>query len=128
MLRHLRPVPYSAPFESNRSAMSTAAEIDRLRADFDEALQRVATAQDLQTLRDRYLGRKQGLVTALYAGLGQAPPERRRDLGQQANDLKRHVETGLDACKATIGAARAPRADVDLTLARVRCQWAHATP
>lgn len=96
--------------------MSTAAEIDRLRAEFDTALQGVATAQQLQALRDRFLGRKHGLVTALYAGLGQAAPDERRVLGQLANDVKRHVEAGLEARKATLGAARPARADLDLTL------------
>lgn len=97
--------------------MSTAAEIDRLRAEFDKALQDVQTPQDLQGLRDRFLGRKQGVVTALYAGLGQAPPDERRALGQIANDLKRHVEAHLEARKAALGAPVAARSDVDLTLA-----------
>jgi phenylalanyl-tRNA synthetase alpha chain len=97
--------------------MSTAAEIDRLRAEFDEALPAVATAHDLQALRDRFLGRKHGLVTALYAGLGQAAPDERRVLGQLANDLKRHVEAALDARKRAVDAAPARRgADLDLTL------------
>jgi phenylalanyl-tRNA synthetase alpha chain len=96
--------------------MSTVAEIDRLRAEFDEALQRAATPHDLQALRDRFLGRKHGLVTALYAGLGQAAPDERRVLGQRANDLKRHVEAGLESRRDAVGTTRARRADIDLTL------------
>ena len=96
--------------------MSTASEIDRMRAEFDEALQRVATGSDLQALRDRYLGRKQGVVTALYGGLGKAAPDERRVLGQLANDLKRHVESALEARKASLGSDAARRPAVDLTL------------
>ncbi len=96
--------------------MSSATDIDHLRAAFDEALQRVATPQDLQALRDRFLGRKQGLVTSLYAALGQAPPEARKELGQRANALKRDVEAALDARKASLDAALPRRVDLDLTL------------
>jgi phenylalanyl-tRNA synthetase alpha chain len=96
--------------------MPSAAEIDHLRAAFTDALQRVTTAQDLQAVRDRFLGRKQGLVTALYAGLGQAAPDERRALGQLANAFKRDVEAALDARKASLATAAPRRADLDLTL------------
>ena len=44
-----------------------------LRAEFDAALAAAATAADLQALRDRFLGRKNGLVTALYGTIAKAP-------------------------------------------------------
>jgi phenylalanyl-tRNA synthetase alpha chain len=97
--------------------MTSAAEIDRLRAELNTALQAVATPQDLQAVRDRFLGRKQGLVTALYAQLGQAPPEQRRTLGQLANAFKADVEAAIEARKAAVGDGAPKRTGLDLTLA-----------
>ncbi len=48
--------------------------VSELRAQFDAALAAAASAADLQALRDRFLGRKSGLVTALYGEIGRAPP------------------------------------------------------
>ena len=96
--------------------MSTAAEIERLRAEFDRDLSLASTPADLQALRDRFLGRKHGIVTALYAALGEAPPDQRKALGQGANTLKRHVEAALDERKGHLGTGTAKRPGVDLTL------------
>ena len=51
-----------------------------------------ATPDELQELRNRYLGRKRGAVTALLKSVSQAPPETRRELGRQANALKQEIE------------------------------------
>jgi phenylalanyl-tRNA synthetase alpha chain len=87
-----------------------------LRAQFDTALAAVTSAADLQVVRDRFLGRKNGLVTALYAEIGTAPAEQKREIGRLADELKAAVEAGLEACKNGLGSAeRLP--GVDLTLA-----------
>ncbi len=89
--------------------------VSELRAAFDTALAGASTAADLQALRDRFLGRKQGLVTALYAEIAKAPADRKREMGRLANELKQAVEAGLEARKAAIDTA--PRAaGLDLTL------------
>ena len=49
--------------------------VSDLRAQFEAALAVAASAADLQALRDRFLGRKQGLVTALYAEIGKVPAD-----------------------------------------------------
>jgi phenylalanyl-tRNA synthetase alpha chain len=90
--------------------------VSELRAQFDTALAAVSSAADLQVVRDRFLGRKNGLVTALYAEIGKAPAEQKREIGRLANELKAAVEAGLEACKNGLGSAeRLP--GVDLTLA-----------
>ncbi len=88
-----------------------------LRAHFDAALAAVTSAAELQAVRDRFLGRKHGLVTALYAEIGKVPADQKREVGRLANELKQAVETGLEARKETLvsTAVRAP--DLDLTLA-----------
>ena len=98
------------------SAMTDANDITRLRADFEDALATAASDADLQALRDRYLGRKHGRVTDLFATLAKAAPDAKRELGRQINDLKAHVEQALDARRAALEASRPPAGFVDVTL------------
>ena len=88
-----------------------------LRREFDAALAAATTAADLQTLRDRFLGRKNGLVTALYGAIAKAPADQKREIGRLANELQQPVEAGLDARKADLGAPPARGGGLDLTLA-----------
>jgi len=62
--------------------------ISDLRRDFDDALAAARTAADVKDLRDRFLSRKNGRVTALLKALGTLPADARREAGQQANQLK----------------------------------------
>jgi phenylalanyl-tRNA synthetase alpha chain len=91
--------------------------VSDLRAQFDAALAAASSAADLQGVRDRFLGRKQGLVTALYAEIGKAPADQKREIGRLANELKHAVEAGLEARKASIAAAVTRAPALDLTLA-----------
>ena len=75
--------------------MSPLPTVEDTRAAFLAELGRAATPDELQELRNRYLGRKRGAVTALLKSVSQAPPEARRDLGRQANALKREIEQAL---------------------------------
>ncbi|MYN67994.1 MAG: phenylalanine--tRNA ligase subunit alpha [Acidobacteria bacterium] len=75
--------------------MSPLPTVEDTRAAFLTELGRAATPDELQELRNRYLGRKRGAVTALLKSVSQAPPETRRDLGRQANALKREIEQAL---------------------------------
>ena len=75
--------------------MSPLPTVEDTRAAFLAELARAATPDELQELRNRYLGRKRGAVTALLKSVSQAPPETRRDLGRQANALKQEIEQAL---------------------------------
>jgi phenylalanyl-tRNA synthetase alpha chain len=91
-----------------------------LRAEFDRELHAAGEASALQALRDRYLGRKAGAITALMKSLGALGAEDRRVAGQDLNLLKAHVEEALDRAKgqATSDATRSrlARERVDITL------------
>src|SRR6185503_13134767 len=63
-------------------------KVRALRADFDRELQAVRDSSALQALRDRYVGRKAGAVTALMKTLGALTAEARRQAGQDLNRLK----------------------------------------
>ena len=75
--------------------MPEAPAVGEVRAAFLAELGQAASPEQLQEVRNRYLGRKRGAVTALLKSVAQAPPEARRDLGQQANALKREIEQAL---------------------------------
>jgi phenylalanyl-tRNA synthetase alpha chain len=97
--------------------MTDANDIARLRADFEASLAVASSEGDLQALRDRFLGRKQGRVTDLFGTLAKAAPEIKRELGRQINELKAHIEQALDARRASIEEPRARSAGfVDVTL------------
>ena len=77
--------------------MASPASVDDVRAAFAAELRDAASSDELQEIRNRYLGRKRGAVTALLKSIAAAPPETRRALGQQANALKREIEQALAA-------------------------------
>ena len=75
--------------------MSSPPTVEETRTAFLAELGRTRTPDELQELRNRYLGRKRGAVTALLKSVSQAPPETRRELGRQANALKQEIERAL---------------------------------
>jgi phenylalanyl-tRNA synthetase alpha chain len=87
-----------------------------LREQFERDLAGAGTESDLRSIRDRYLSRKGGLVSALLKTLGSAPPEERPRLGQLANALKQDIETALTVRLGAAAQARPPQGAVDATL------------
>jgi phenylalanyl-tRNA synthetase alpha chain len=91
-----------------------------LREDFDRELKAAEDASALQALRDRYLGRKAGAITALMKSLGSLTPDERREAGQDLNTLKTHVEAGLEKARDFVDSdatlKQLARERVDITL------------
>src|SRR5205814_1345350 len=87
---------------------------------FIAGLKRAGVDLDRKTLRDRYLGRKAGAITALMKSLGSFAPEERRGAGQDLNELKDHVERRLETAGDLIAArgteSRLASERVDITL------------
>jgi len=91
--------------------------IARLRREFSDALGAARSPADLKALRDRFLSRKHGLVSALLKTLGSLPAETRRTVGQHANQLKHTIEAALEAREAELGRDAPPPGAIDVTLA-----------
>ena len=91
-------------------------DVDKLRHQFERDLADAASEAALRTVRDRYLARKGGLVSALLKGLGQVPADERPRVGQQVNQLKEHIEAAIDGRLASMSASRPPAGAVDVTL------------
>src|SRR3954471_2491521 len=93
-----------------------ASQIDILRTQFEPDVAAATGADALRAVRDRYLARKGGLVSALLKALGSAPAEARPRLGKLANDLKQQIEAQLDERIAASEQSRPPAGSVDVTL------------
>ncbi len=89
--------------------MAPLATVDDVRAAFTAGLRDAASPAELQELRNRFLGRKRGAVTALLRSVAAASPDERRELGRQANALKQEIEQAL-AARREASAADAPAA------------------
>jgi phenylalanyl-tRNA synthetase alpha chain len=93
---------------------------EQIKARFVRELGAAADAAALQAVRDRFLGRKSGSLSALMKDLGRLEGEARKQAGQELNTLKAGMEAALAAASARVGeAARAERLlreRVDLSL------------
>ncbi len=96
--------------------MTAPTAIDAIRVAFQADLDTIVTAQDLQSVRDRYLGRKQGQVAALMKSVAGAAPADRPALGKAANVLKREIDAALTQRRETLDATARPAGSVDVTL------------
>jgi phenylalanyl-tRNA synthetase alpha chain len=94
----------------------TDADIARVRTDFTRELAAASSESDVRALHDKFLGRKQGLVTGLMKSVASAPADLKPVLGKLANELKQHVEQALIERRAAIEATKAPAGAVDITL------------
>src|SRR5688572_18430844 len=91
-------------------------QIEDLRRQFDRDLTAASSESDLRAVRDRYLSRKGGLVSALLKSLGGAAVEDRPRLGRLANELREDIEIRLTASQNAAVRSRPPRGSVDVTL------------
>jgi phenylalanyl-tRNA synthetase alpha chain len=68
------------------------AAVDAQLAAFDADLAAARTPREAQTVRDRYLGRKQSVVASWMQLLAGAPADRKKEIGRCANELKARIE------------------------------------
>src|SRR3954465_7990314 len=84
-------------------------------ATFDRELAATPPLSDAKLLRYRYLGRKHSIVAGWMQMIGSAPPDQKKNIGQQANALKVAIETRWQAYEEAAQNAR-PAGGVDVTL------------
>src|SRR5262252_5466151 len=99
---------------------------------FREDLQAVTNSDDLTVLRDKYVGRKSGLLAAEKKRIGSIPADQRAEFGRQVNEINAEVETEI-ARLAEQFAAQAQttaleRETVDITLPGTRPKQGHLHP
>jgi len=106
--------------------------IAQLRADFDRELAGVAAEAAAAALRDRWVGRKSGLLTAEMKTLGKLSPEERKRVGAELNELKTYVEAAIEKLLGDFAARREAeqlaKERIDVTLPGRRIQAGHLHP
>jgi phenylalanyl-tRNA synthetase alpha chain len=75
-----------------------------LRDEFEAAAAKVADTAALQALRDRFVGRRSGAVSALLKALGGLAEAERREAGQELNALKDRIEARLEEVRQRLEA------------------------
>ena len=96
--------------------MTAPADIASIRTAFAADLEAVTSEPELQVVRDRYLGRKQGAIAALMKSMASAAPQDRPALGQAANLLKREIDQALTVRREALAATARPAGALDVTL------------
>jgi phenylalanyl-tRNA synthetase alpha chain len=108
-----------------------ADRMTQLRDDFQAESRAVTSEAEAVALRDRWLGRKGGLVTAEMKALGRLSPDERRAAGQRLNEFKQEVEAAIEKLLAGFAAGReaaqlqAERIDVTLPGRRIPAGHLH---
>ena len=85
-------------------------------AAFETELAQARTLRDAQSVRDRYLGRKNSVVASWMQLIAAASTEDKRAIGRWANELKRAVESRWTDYEATAQQAAPDVEPVDVTL------------
>ena len=83
-------------------------DLDALRQEAEAALAGARSAQELDELRVRYLGRKAALTRTLRS-IGELPAEERGPVGRTANEVKQALEAQLELRGAELEAAELDR-------------------
>jgi phenylalanyl-tRNA synthetase alpha chain len=78
-------------------------KVRALRSDFEAAVREAKDPRAVQSVRDRFLGRKSGTVTALLKSLGNFAEDARREAGQELNRLKAEIEAKLSEAQSSVG-------------------------
>ena len=106
--------------------------LTKLRTDFDRELAEVRTDAAASELRDRWVGRKNGLLAAEMKSLGKLSSEERRTAGQQLNELKDYVEAEIEKLLQVVElrrvAERLVKERIDVTLPGRRIIAGHLHP
>jgi phenylalanyl-tRNA synthetase alpha chain len=106
--------------------------IAQLRADFDRELAGVAAEAEAAALRDRWVGRKSGLLTAEMKTLGKLSPEDRKSVGAELNELKTYAEAAIEKLLGDFAAKREAeqlaKERIDVTLPGRRIPAGHLHP
>ena len=83
-------------------------KISEIRQLFQSEREKVNTLEDLERLRQQFLGKK-GLVSQLFKELRNIPPEERKAFGQRINELREEIENFIRTKREEIKKAQLER-------------------
>jgi phenylalanyl-tRNA synthetase alpha chain len=85
-------------------------------AAFERELAAAGSPRDAQSIRDKYLGRKNSVVAGWMQLIGTAPVDQKKNIGKHANDLKQAIEARWTEYRAHTESTKRPAGAVDVTL------------
>src|SRR5437660_6538561 len=85
-------------------------------AQFESELAAVKSPREAQSIRDRYLGRKNSIVAAWMQMIAGAPTDQKKNIGRYANELKQAIEQRWTAYVEGGQLLEAPSGAIDITL------------
>jgi len=107
-------------------------KLTKLREQFFHDLNAVENADGLAELRDKYLGRKSGLIAAEKKRIGSLSSEDRAEFGRQVNEISAEVEAEMASLSARFAAdaetSALEREKIDVTLPGTRPRQGHLHP
>jgi len=107
-------------------------KLNALRRQFTEDARHVSTVEALNALRDKYLGRKSGLIAAEKKRIGSLSSEERAGFGQQVNEISAEVEAEIarlsDQFAAQAESLALERDKIDVSLPGTRPRQGHLHP
>jgi phenylalanyl-tRNA synthetase alpha chain len=93
-------MPYTVPKLKDFSAKSLDKASEKLLTALATESKSVKNAEDLKTFRDRWMARKDGVLTQINdLWLKAAPKEAKREVGQRVNELKSKVTQAIEECQ-----------------------------
>jgi phenylalanyl-tRNA synthetase alpha chain len=91
-------------------------EIERIKKDFDQEIEKITTTAELEQIRIKYLSRN-GIVTRLFDELKSVPGEEKPIFGKHLNILRNEVTESFNSKKSFIESNRVSDSDeIDITL------------
>jgi|SRR5262245_11825399 len=98
------------------SFLPSPESVATLVAEFERELGAASSARDAQSVRDRYLGRKNSVVASWMQLIAGAPAGEKKSIGRYANELKQAVEARWAEHQASGKFVERPAGSVDITL------------
>lgn len=107
-------------------------KLKALREQFDEDARDVLTVEELSALKDKYLGRKSGLIAAEKKRIGSLSSEERSEFGRRVNEISAEVEAEIARLSEQFAAQAETlaleREKIDVTLPGTRPRQGHLHP
>ncbi len=109
-------------------AVPDQASVEAHTRAFEAELAAAASPRDAQTVRDRYLGRKNSVVASWMQAIAGATPEGKREIGRLANELKQAIEARWTEHQSAASAQARPAGAIDVTLPGRPLRLGHRHP
>jgi phenylalanyl-tRNA synthetase alpha chain len=95
---------------------------------FERELAAATSARDAQSVRDRYLGRRNSVVASWMQLVASAAPAEKKNIGRYANELKQAIDARWTAYEASARDGAPIAGGVDVTLPGRRPMLGHRHP